>query len=208
MLLLLQLSRTRTGAGALLDAGLLPTIRDSLLFRADPDLGFSLPATASGTNLNTTPFSKHNQRSTAASLAAQTSATNAASVAALQNYYALLAPTLRVLLSLFTSRGAQNEQAIVLVRTFLSDYRQNMVGVFKKMRGVSGRVNKDTERVLGECVRCYTGLCVLSGWVEWEDEGDGEGMDGVEGGRTNAGNGFGGGNGMGSVRGRNGHGFT
>jgi nuclear pore complex protein Nup205 len=215
MLLLLQLSRTRSGAGALLDAGLLPTIRDSLLFRADPDLGFSLPATASGTHLTTTkafatPSSKRQQQQTAASLAAQTTASDAASAAALQNYYSLLAPTLRVLLSLFTSRGAHNEQAVVLVRQFLGDYRQNMVGVFKKMRGVSGRVNRETERVLGECVRCYTGLCVLSGWVEWEDEGAGHGMDGLEGGRAAAGNGvgFGAGNGMASVRGRNGHAFT
>ena len=37
--LLLQVSRTREGAGYILDAGLLQAVRDSMLFRADPDLG-------------------------------------------------------------------------------------------------------------------------------------------------------------------------
>lgn len=39
MLFLLEMSRTREGAAAMLDVGLLQTIRDSLLFQADPDLG-------------------------------------------------------------------------------------------------------------------------------------------------------------------------
>jgi nuclear pore complex protein Nup205 len=37
--LLLQISRTREGAGYILDAGLLQAVRESMLFRADPDLG-------------------------------------------------------------------------------------------------------------------------------------------------------------------------
>lgn len=121
-------------------------------------------------------------------LASINAATAAASVnnQALQNYYTLLAPTLRVLVSLFTSRGAQNEQAVYLVRSFLSDYRANMVGVFKKYRGVSGKVDGRSERVLGEVVRGYVGLCAFAGWVESEEEADlgaggsGEGMEGVQ----------------------------
>lgn len=195
MLLLLQISRTRPGAASILDAGFMAAVRDSLLFRADPDLGFSLPASADGTNINL-PTSNTNNPTTAA---------------ALQNYYTLLAPTLRVLLSLFTSRGAQNEQGIFLVRSFLSEYRANMVGVFKKFRGVSGKVDARSEAKLGEVVRCYTGLCVLSGWVEWEDESFGGG----DGGNSNGNYGNGGmegvrsggvGNGMGSVR--DGKGFS
>ncbi|RMZ82388.1 hypothetical protein DV737_g2089, partial [Chaetothyriales sp. CBS 132003] len=42
-MLLLQISRTRYGANALLDAGLLPALKASLLFRADPDIGFFTP---------------------------------------------------------------------------------------------------------------------------------------------------------------------
>jgi Nuclear pore complex scaffold, nucleoporins 186/192/205 len=37
--LLLQISRTREGAGYILDGGLLQAIRESMLFRADPDIG-------------------------------------------------------------------------------------------------------------------------------------------------------------------------
>ena len=43
--LLLQIARTKEGAGCILDAGLLQAIRDSLLFRADPDLGMDIDNT-------------------------------------------------------------------------------------------------------------------------------------------------------------------
>jgi nuclear pore complex protein Nup205 len=42
LLLLLQISRTREGSGQLLDGGMLHAIRESMLFRADPDLGIDL----------------------------------------------------------------------------------------------------------------------------------------------------------------------
>jgi Nuclear pore complex scaffold, nucleoporins 186/192/205 len=42
--LLLQISRTRDGAGYILDAGLLQAIRESMLFRADPDIGMGNPS--------------------------------------------------------------------------------------------------------------------------------------------------------------------
>jgi nuclear pore complex protein Nup205 len=42
LLLLLQISRTREGSGQLLDGGMLQAIRESMLFRADPDLGIDL----------------------------------------------------------------------------------------------------------------------------------------------------------------------
>lgn len=37
--LLLEISRTREGAAYILDSGLLQAVRESLLFRADPDIG-------------------------------------------------------------------------------------------------------------------------------------------------------------------------
>jgi nuclear pore complex protein Nup205 len=206
MLLLLQISMARIGAGALLDAGLMSAIRDSLLFRADPDLGFSAPASTSGSKISTIRGNQSFSRSQARNAAAlaQQSTSNAASQQALQSYYELLAPTLRVLLSVFTSRGSQNEQAVYLARSFLTDYRANMVGVFKKWRGVSGLVNREGERVLGECLKGYTGLVAMSGWREWED-GDlgGEGMDGVEGSGMVAGGGS-----AGADRARPGYGFS
>jgi nuclear pore complex protein Nup205 len=42
LLLLLQISRTREGSGQLIDSGMLQAIRESMLFRADPDLGIDL----------------------------------------------------------------------------------------------------------------------------------------------------------------------
>ena len=153
MLLLLQLSRTRPGATSILDAGIISSVRDSLLFRADPDLGFSLPST-------NTPM------------------TTSAATAALHNYYTLLAPTLRLLLSIFTSRGAENAQAQNQARNFLIEHRPNMVGLLKRHLGVNGKVDGGSRRVLGECVRSYVGLCVLCGFAEWEDEIAVEGLRG------------------------------
>lgn len=150
MLLLLQISRTREGSGALLDAGLLSAFRDSLLFRADPDLGISIPID------DTDPaFS-------------QTAMTESI-VSALHTYYVLLSSTLRVLLSTFLSRGIQNEQVQFQARTFLTDYRTNMVGVFKKQAGVNGKVDENLRPLVAECVRCYTGLVTLCGFVDFED---------------------------------------
>ena len=156
MLLLLQISRTRSGATASLDAGIMSAVRDSLLFRADPDLGFSLPATSAATN----------------ALVLSTAS------AALHNYYLLLAPTLRLLLSIFTSRGADNAQSQALARNFLIEHRSNMVGLLKRHLGVNGKVDGGSKRVLGECVKSYVGLCVLCGFAEWEDEAAVDGLRG------------------------------
>jgi hypothetical protein len=78
-----------------------------------------------------------------------------------------------------------------------------MVGIFKKWRGVSGTVDRNVERVLGDCVTGYTGLVAMSGWREWED-GAPDGMGGVEGGAVAAG----GGSVAGSVKARQGYGFS
>jgi len=140
MLLLLQISRTRDGATAMLDAGLMSAIRDSMIFRADPDLGISL-----------SPDSANTPESVSS---------------ALRHYYTLTASTLRVLLSTFSSRGGQNEQVQFLARTFLQDYRANMVGLFKKYLGVNGKVDEKCQPALAECVKCYAGLATLCGYVE------------------------------------------
>jgi len=150
MLLLLQISRTREGAGALLDAGLMSAVRDSLLFRADPDLGISIPSA----NDQADPgFSNVDS-----------------GASALRTYYVLLSSTLRVLLSTFLSHGSQNEQIQYLARTFLTEYRPNMVGVFKKYAGVNGKIDEKIRPLVAESVRCFTGLVTLSGFVDFEDD--------------------------------------
>ena len=122
--------------------------RDSLLFRADPDLGIDIT--------NHIP-----ENDALDSLTNSNSATSA-----LQTYYILLSSTLRLLLSTFLSRGAQNEQIQYLSRTLLTDYRPNMVGVFKKYMGVNGKIDPAIRPLVGECVSFYTGLSVLGGFVD------------------------------------------
>lgn len=147
MLLLLQISRNREGAGSLLDAGVVSVLRDSGLFTADPDLGISIP-----NNTTTTSSSSLTFTTTAHS--------------ALRTYYALISSSLRLLLSTFTSRGAQNEQIQYLARAFLTEYRPHMVGIFKKYAGVNGKVDEKSRPLLAEAVRCYTGLVSLCGFVD------------------------------------------
>lgn len=145
MFLLLQISRTRPGATALLDSGLLQALRDSMIFRADPDLGMDL-------EISSQPSSN---------------SIVGASNSALLNYFILLSSSLRVLLSTFSSRGPENEQIQYLVRNFLADHRANMVGVFKRAAGVSAKAGDAKMRhVIDESVRCYTGLAVGCGFVD------------------------------------------
>ncbi|EXJ78823.1 hypothetical protein A1O1_09225 [Capronia coronata CBS 617.96] len=160
MLLLLQLSRTREGASAILDAGLMAATRESMLFRADPDLGISMVPLGPADDIDI-PYPSINAAAAATALGSIASA--------LHTYYVLLSSTLRVLLSTFLSRGAQNEQIQFLARTFLTDHRANMVGVFKKYAGVNGKLDAKIRPLVAECVRCYTGLATLSGFIDFED---------------------------------------
>lgn len=131
LLLLLQISRTREGAGHILDAGMLQAIRESLLFRADPDLGIDLD-----------------------------------NAQALHSYYELVALALRLLVSTFVNRGLQNEQCQFLLRGFLSEYRPNMVGLFKRFSGVNGMISPESRPVLRDIVKGYTALASATGFVE------------------------------------------
>ncbi|KAK5938321.1 hypothetical protein PMZ80_009291 [Knufia obscura] len=175
--LLLQVSRTRPGASALLDANLVQTLRDSALFSADPDLGFDLNLADPAALMNT---AHTNARST----------NGAGQKTALVTYFTLLSTCLRLLLSTFLSFGPENEKMIYLVRTFLADYRGNMVGVFKRAAGLNlasqtnvaaslgvwgpgvtlSASDRELRKVVDECLKTYTGLAVGSGFLEFEDE--------------------------------------
>jgi len=146
MLVLLQISRNREGAGALLDAGLVSAIRDSTLFQKDADLGIPVPSSS-------------NAESSTSSLPSKAHS-------AMRTYYTLVASTLRALLSTFLSRGPHNEQIQYQARAFLTDNRAHMVGIFKKHAGVTGKVDEMSISSLAECVRCYTGLAALCGFVD------------------------------------------
>lgn len=169
---LLQVSRSKPGAAALLDSNLISTLRESTLFGADPDLGFDLSNTSSALSRTTT------QATTTVKTA-------------LTTYFTLLSLLLRLLLSTFLSYGTDNQRITTLVRSFLSEYRGNMVGVFKRAAGIQGAFtasvpgtsigDKQLEALVQECLRCYTGLVVGSDFLAFEEE-RGVGGNGIGGG--------------------------
>ena len=180
--LLLQVSRTRPGASALLDASLAQTLRDSGLFSADPDLGFDLHPIEPTALLRSTQPSK--------SVTGTLPGGNAPQKNALVTYFSLLSSCLRLLLSTFLSFGPENEKVIYLVRSFLADHRGNMVGVFKRAAGLNlanqtdaaaslglfgssmtlSAGDRELKKVVDECLKSYTGLAIGSGLLEFEDE--------------------------------------
>lgn len=185
-LLLLEISRTRAGALALLDANVIPTLRDTGLFAADPDLGFDLNAT------DPTALVRSMRHITTTSTASSTQKT------ALFTYFSLLRSCLRLLLSTFLNFGPENEKIIYLIRAFLADYRGNMVGLFKRAAGLSfagqaeqgslfgasgmgSKEDREMKRVVEDCTKAYTGLAVGSGFLDFEEEsglaGNGIGRD-------------------------------
>ncbi|KAF7512175.1 hypothetical protein GJ744_002337 [Endocarpon pusillum] len=132
--LLLEISRSRNGAGHLLDAGLLQAIRDSRLCQADPDLGFDVDTSM-----------------------------------ALQIYYELLSSVLRLLVSVFLSRGPQNQQSQYQMRNFLTENRLNMVGAFKRYRGIGGEVAPGSRAVLENVVKSYVALMSMADFIQFEE---------------------------------------
>ena len=98
------------------------------------------------------------------------------------------------------------------MRTLLSDYRGNMVGVFKRavatqqihqepnflQASLALSMNggdKELRRLVDECAKAYTGLAVGSGFLEYEDE-EGLGGNGVVGGNGIGRSHYGGGGGF------------
>jgi nuclear pore complex protein Nup205 len=85
---------------------------------------------------------------------------------AMQNYYELLASVLRLLVSVFLSRGQQNQQSQQQMRGFLTENRANMVGVFKRYRGISGGVAPGTRVSLENVVKSYVALMSMADFVQ------------------------------------------
>lgn len=191
---LLQVSRSKAGAAALLESNLFQTLRESRLFGADPDLGFDLTNTSSF-SLSRSSLNRPNS--------------NTSIKTALHTYFTLLSYLLRLLLSTFLSYGTENQRIVALVRTFLSEYRGNMVGVFKRAAGIQGAFSatapaaavggRDLEKLIDDCLKSYTGLAVASGFLEFEEE-RGIGGNGIANGSAGTGGGAGSGGGFGSSR--------
>jgi nuclear pore complex protein Nup205 len=146
--LLLEISWSRSGAGYLLDAGLLQAVRDSGLCQADPDLGFG------------------REYSTKEGYKPQLIYTDVETSVALQTYYELLASMLRLLVSVFLSRGQQNQQSQYQMRNFLKENRANMVGAFKRYRGIGGEIPPASRPVLEDVVKSYVALMSMADFMQ------------------------------------------
>lgn len=85
---------------------------------------------------------------------------------ALRNYYELLSSMLRLLVSVFLSRGQHNQQSKYQMRNFLKENRQNMVGAFKQYRGIGGSVASDTRAALEEVVKSYVALMTMADFMQ------------------------------------------
>jgi nuclear pore complex protein Nup205 len=85
---------------------------------------------------------------------------------ALQNYYELLSSMLRLLVSVFLSRGQQNQQSQYQLRNFLTENRANMVGAFKQYRGVGPAIPPKSRPVLANVVKSYIAMMSMADVVQ------------------------------------------
>ncbi len=85
---------------------------------------------------------------------------------ALQSYYELLSCVLRLLVSLFLSRGTQNQQSQYQMRNFLTENRLNMVGAFKRYQGIGGEVAPGSRAMLEDVVKSYIALMSMAEFMQ------------------------------------------
>jgi nuclear pore complex protein Nup205 len=85
---------------------------------------------------------------------------------ALQKYYELLSSVLRLLVSVFLSRGQQNQQSQYQMRAFLKENRLNTVGAFKRYRGIGGQVAATSRTALEDVVKSYIALMAMADFVQ------------------------------------------
>jgi Nuclear pore complex scaffold, nucleoporins 186/192/205 len=85
---------------------------------------------------------------------------------ALHKYYQLLSSLLRLLVSVFLSRGQQNQQSQHHMRNFLTESRPNMVGAFKRYRGIGGAVAVESRPLLEEVVKSYVALTSMADFMQ------------------------------------------
>jgi nuclear pore complex protein Nup205 len=78
----------------------------------------------------------------------------------------LLLSVIRVIVSAVFIRGIHNEHILEQTRVFLTENRQNMVGVFKRYAKVGGAPATDNQETLYNLVKSYTALIVAVNFTE------------------------------------------
>ncbi|KAL2860708.1 cullin-4B [Aspergillus lucknowensis] len=87
---------------------------------------------------------------------------------ALRKYYDLLDSVLRVIVTAVFSRGLHNEQMMEQTRSFLTEHRQSMVGVFKRFAKVGGVGAADHHDALTSIAKSYTALVAATDFLEMQ----------------------------------------
>jgi nuclear pore complex protein Nup205 len=148
--LLLQISQTRLGAVAVLNSGLLHSIKVSGLFVTDPDLGVGelyLP------NLPAPLLIR----------------SDIEGPDAITKHYRLLAAVMRVICAAVLSRGSQNQQTLEQGRRFLSENRLSILAVLKKSAGL-GNTSGISEQSIDELADSFMLLISVTGFLDVSDQ--------------------------------------
>lgn len=85
---------------------------------------------------------------------------------ALRKYYDLLLSVIHVIVSAVFSRGLDNQQILEQTRTFLTENRQNMVGIFKRHTKIGDSARSETNGALDDLIKSYVALITAVGFVE------------------------------------------
>jgi nuclear pore complex protein Nup205 len=144
--LLLQISQTRLGATAVINAGLFHSVKVSGLFATDPDLGVgkSCRHVMHGYLLTISDIDDED---------------------AIAKHYELLAAVMRVICAAVLSRGPQNEQTLDQGRKFLAENRLSILAVLKKSAGLGGGV-EIPEQSLDELAEFFMMLISVTGFLD------------------------------------------
>ncbi|EEQ32268.1 conserved hypothetical protein [Microsporum canis CBS 113480] len=88
---------------------------------------------------------------------------------ALQRYYDLLLSVLQVIVSTVFARGLHNQAICDQTRTFLSENRQSMVGIFKRCAKSGSLDDPNMKKCLENLAKSYTVLIASVDFLDYED---------------------------------------
>ncbi|EFR04628.1 hypothetical protein MGYG_07635 [Nannizzia gypsea CBS 118893] len=88
---------------------------------------------------------------------------------ALQRYYELLLSVLQVIVSTIFARGLHNQAICDQTRTFLSENRQSMVGIFKRCAKAGSSDDPSMKKCLDNLAKSYTALIASVDFLDYED---------------------------------------
>lgn len=123
MFFLLEVAQTRAGATQVIQCGIFQTLNECLFLNTDPDVGIQL---------------------------ATKEAKKGKSVDAVELYYQILTPVLRVLTAIVLSMGSENLVTIDRVGDILRDRRHLVVALFKKDVLEKAQYKKEDEKKQGQ----------------------------------------------------------